>query len=112
MEELQRQLENSWSRNKKLQESLERELARKKPINTDEALRARLAEVTQLSERQANDITLMRTKLARLELVEEAMVTKIATELRDPVAELERELDDIDIDMEGDTIASLGRRSE
>ena len=40
------------------------------------------------------------------------MVTKIATELRDPVAELERELDDIDIDMEGDTIASLGRRSE
>jgi len=85
---------------------------RKKPINTDEALRARLAEVTQLSERQANDITLMRTKLARLELVEEAMVTKIATELRDPVAELERELDDIDIDMEGDTIASLGRRSE
>ena len=112
VEELQRQLENSWSRNKKLQESLERELARKKPINTDEALRARLAEVTQLSERQANDITLMRTKLARLELVEEAMVTKIATELRDPVAELERELDDIDIDMEGDTIASLGRRSE
>lgn len=110
VEELRGQLKDSRSRNKKLQESLERELDRKKPINTDEALRARLAQVTELSERQAHDITLMRAKLARLELVEETLVTKIATELQDPVAELEKELEDID--REGGAIASLGRRSE
>lgn len=110
---LHRLLKASRRENKGLQESLELEKARRqgiKPINTDEALRARLAQVTELSERQAHDITLMRAKLARLELVEETLVTKIATELQDPVAELERELNDID--MEGGAIASLGRRSE
>jgi len=107
---LRRLLKASRRENKGLQESLELEKTRRaaaKPINTDEALRVRLAQVTELSERQAHDITLMRAKLARLEPVE---VTKIATELQDFVAWTEKELGDID--MEGGAIASLGRRSE